>query len=168
MVAAQQCSAHHLAAREDGTCVLCRREPPEARVTLPRRRTGVLIGVALALLLVGSFFRVRKLEADVQAVAHPTQSAAAGPVSIELWGAPWCGGCRRAKAWLDAKGIPYVEYNIDADPDARARLRGFTNVRSIPAWKIDDQILTGFSEEGITNAIAQASAKRARAQAQAL
>ncbi len=32
----------------------------------------------------------------------------------------WCGDCRRAKAWLDERGVPYVEIDVDEDATARA------------------------------------------------
>ncbi len=32
----------------------------------------------------------------------------------------WCSDCKRAKAWLDERGIAYVEIDVDADSDARA------------------------------------------------
>jgi len=146
--------------------VICRRLPLEAQAMYAKPRKGLVTGILLVLLFAGIFARLRRPEAAAQEVAHAPQALAAGRVSIELWGAPWCGVCRRAKAWLDAKGIPYVANNIDADPDARARLRGFPNVRSIPAWKIDDQVFTGFSEESLARIIAEAAAKRTRAQPQ--
>ncbi len=31
---------------------------------------------------------------------------------IRLYTSPSCGSCRKAKAWLDERGIPYVEKNI--------------------------------------------------------
>jgi mycoredoxin len=41
---------------------------------------------------------------------------------ITVYGANWCGDCRRTKRWLDASGTPYTWIDRDADPALRARL----------------------------------------------
>lgn len=43
----------------------------------------------------------------------------ATPTSVILYGADWCGDCRRAKAWLTRSGIDFTE--IDVENDERAR-----------------------------------------------
>jgi len=39
----------------------------------------------------------------------------------QLFGADWCGDCRRTKSWLRRHNVPYVEFDTDADPELRAR-----------------------------------------------
>jgi mycoredoxin len=41
---------------------------------------------------------------------------------ITVYGADWCGDCRRTKRWLDASGTPYTWIDRDADPALRARM----------------------------------------------
>ena len=41
---------------------------------------------------------------------------------ITVYGADWCGDCRRTKRWLEASGTPYTWIDRDADPVLRARL----------------------------------------------
>jgi mycoredoxin len=41
---------------------------------------------------------------------------------ITVYGADWCGDCRRTKRWLQASGTPYTWIDRDADPALRARL----------------------------------------------
>lgn len=31
----------------------------------------------------------------------------------------WCPDCRRARAWLDERGVPYAEIDVDDDDGAR-------------------------------------------------
>jgi mycoredoxin len=41
---------------------------------------------------------------------------------ITVYGADWCGDCRRTKRWLQASGTPYTWIDRDADPALRSRL----------------------------------------------
>lgn len=41
----------------------------------------------------------------------------------------WCGDCRRARAWLDERGIPYVEVDVESDAQARERAAGHNDGR---------------------------------------
>ncbi len=38
--------------------------------------------------------------------------------TIKMYTTPWCGDCRRAKAFLRARGIAYEEINIEESPGA--------------------------------------------------
>ncbi len=40
---------------------------------------------------------------------------------VVLYGADWCGDCRRAKSWLRANAIPFTEVDVAEDERARAR-----------------------------------------------
>ena len=39
--------------------------------------------------------------------------------AIKVYGADWCGDCRRAKSFLDAHGIPFEWIDVQDDPEAR-------------------------------------------------
>lgn len=39
--------------------------------------------------------------------------------TITVYGADWCGDCRRAKRWLQAAGVPWTWIDRDADPAVR-------------------------------------------------
>ncbi|MBW4720081.1 glutaredoxin family protein [Saccharothrix obliqua] len=38
---------------------------------------------------------------------------------IVLYGADWCGDCRRAKAWLRENEVPFTEVDVEHDDVAR-------------------------------------------------
>ncbi len=42
---------------------------------------------------------------------------------IKMYGAPWCGDCRRSKDFLDANKVPYDWIDVDQDPAAKAYVR---------------------------------------------
>jgi glutaredoxin len=51
---------------------------------------------------------------------------------VLMFGADWCGDCRRTKSWLRRNDVPFVAIDTDADPDARGRAAevagGLTNI----------------------------------------
>jgi len=40
---------------------------------------------------------------------------------IVLYGADWCGDCRRAKAWLREHEVPFTDVDVEHDDAARDR-----------------------------------------------
>jgi thioredoxin reductase (NADPH) len=42
---------------------------------------------------------------------------------IKVYGAPWCGDCRRSKDYLDANKVPYEWIDVDQDPAGKAYVR---------------------------------------------
>lgn len=61
----------------------------------------------------------------------PDQPALPTPDIITVYGADWCGDCRRAKRYLEATGIPYRYVDLDLDPVAQ-RLVDDAGIRAIP------------------------------------
>lgn len=55
----------------------------------------------------------------------------ARPATLTMYGAAWCGDCRRSKRLLDARGVDYRYVDLEADPtkadDAHA-ISGRTNI----------------------------------------
>ena len=58
----------------------------------------------------------------------------------------WCGYCVRAKALLDARGLPYEEINLDDDPAFRQTIRDLTGGWTVPQILIDGQPIGGYTE----------------------
>ena len=51
----------------------------------------------------------------------------------ELFGTASCAYTREMREWLEWSGREFVEYNVDADPEARARLRRLVgSVQTVP------------------------------------
>jgi glutaredoxin len=83
-------------------------------------------------------------------------------VKIVVYVTDWCPRCREARAWLEHNRIRHVEYNVDNDTQARARQLKLNPDGSIPTFDIDGQVLIGFGEDYIGNALRKAAEKRAR------
>ena len=65
---------------------------------------------------------------------------------IRVYTTRWCGYCVRAKALLDAKGLPYEEIALDGDPAFRQTLYDLTGRSSVPQILIDGRPIGGYTE----------------------
>jgi glutaredoxin 3 len=80
--------------------------------------------------------------------------------NVVMFSTSWCPVCTRARAFLNANGIPFEERDIDRNPTARDELKRRTGKASIPLLVIDGQQLEpGFSESAVMKAVS-ASLKR--------
>ena len=58
---------------------------------------------------------------------------------IELYGADWCGDCRRSKKLLDTLGVEYAYLEVDKDDDLRDRAVAINGgAQSIPVIVFPD------------------------------
>jgi glutaredoxin len=86
-------------------------------------------------------------------------AAAPSPGTVVVYGADWCDACHQAMAFLKQRGIPAIEKNIEADPEAekemRAKLRraGLRGSSSIPIIDVGGKIFVGFDPRAIEAAV---------------
>jgi glutaredoxin len=71
------------------------------------------------------------------------KQGAAAPPKVLLYYANWCGYCRKAKAHLDRRGVPYEIRNVDVYA-VKKELRAKTGRTGIPVLDIDGRILQGY------------------------
>ena len=57
---------------------------------------------------------------------------------ITMYGADWCGDCRRAKRVLDADGIAYEYIDVDAVADAAQAALAISGRTNIPVIVLPD------------------------------
>jgi len=66
---------------------------------------------------------------------------------IEVYSGDFCPYCVRAKSLLKQRGLAFIEYNVQQDPDKRAEMMKRSNGgRSIPQIFINDQHVGGCDE----------------------
>ncbi|HEY1835229.1 MAG TPA: glutaredoxin family protein [Candidatus Saccharimonadales bacterium] len=70
-------------------------------------------------------------------------------VPITIYSADWCAFCHAAKDYLDKKGIPYVEKNIETDPENARESVDKSGQTGIPVIDIDGTIIIGFDRPKI-------------------
>ena len=51
---------------------------------------------------------------------------------ITMFGADWCGDCRRSKALMDAAGVDYDYIDLVAEPEAAERAQALSGRKNIP------------------------------------
>ena len=57
---------------------------------------------------------------------------------IELYGADWCGDCRRSKRLLDSLGVDYVYLQVDTDDGLKDKAVAIAGRQSIPVIVFPD------------------------------
>ena len=75
-----------------------------------------------------------------------------------IYGAEWCGACRQAGAFLRARGIEFVELDIEHDPAAAAAMRSSAraagvSTSGIPVIDFRGRIIAGFDRDALEEAI---------------
>ncbi len=85
-------------------------------------------------------------------------------VPITLYTTPWCPHCSRARQWLRHNGIPFVERDIEKDPANRRALTALNPRGGVPTIDVDGQVMVGFCEHQVGEAIARAVQRRLQKQ----
>jgi glutaredoxin len=111
-------------------------------------------------------YAVRKVarEALEAAFAKPPSvdepPAVAQSDDVIIYGASWCGACRQAAGYFRQKGVPFVEKDIEKEPQARgemlakAKAQG-VNTRGIPVIDVYGTLLGGFDPRRIDQLLAR-------------
>lgn len=59
--------------------------------------------------------------------------------NIVMYGADWCGDCRRSKAFLERRGVSFTYVDLEERPDEMHEvIRRNDGLRSIPVIVFDD------------------------------
>jgi glutaredoxin len=85
--------------------------------------------------------------------AMPNPAALPVTTTVTVYGADWCGDCRRTKRWLVASGIEWTYIDRDADPEARSMLAD-AGYLAIPVVVLPDgTVLVEPSDEALAQAV---------------
>ncbi|RMG21053.1 MAG: hypothetical protein D6729_01635, partial [Deltaproteobacteria bacterium] len=107
-----------------------------------------------------------KLRREIQAGARVPlgtagDGAQVGPAPAEevvLYGTAWCGYCKKARRWLKRRGIPFVDRDVERDPEAvqelarKARAAGVLP-RGVPVIDVAGELVLGWSPEALEAAV---------------
>ena len=66
---------------------------------------------------------------------------------VIMYSTEWCAYCKKAKKYFARKGIPYTEYDIEKNREAKARYREL-GARGVPVILVGKKRMNGFSEKG--------------------
>ena len=95
----------------------------------------------------GAFVQARGSSLRVTPSRRPQTVPDTAPIPVRevtVYTAPWCGWCRKTLAFLDERGVDYVNKDIEADEDYAAELRDKTGGSAIPFVEIDGSQIHGF------------------------
>lgn len=91
----------------------------------------------------------------IENFVHPSSAVSAqaqATARVTLYATDWCGYCKQTRRFLDSKGIPYTEFDIEKDPAARKAYEALGG-RGIPLIDVNGTLIRGFSPEDILAAL---------------
>lgn len=104
-----------------------------------------ILGLSLLnVILWGGFTNISKVEAG--------QSTSQKNSSVVLYATSWCPYCEKARKFLAANSIKYTEYDIEKSEDGKAQYDKL-GVSGIPVFMIGNQLVRGFDEGELLNAL---------------
>jgi glutaredoxin len=73
---------------------------------------------------------------------------------IVVYCTSWCPDCRRARNWLKANNLDYIEVDIDTNPAASEQVKKWNDGKRItPTFDIGGVIIANFDEPKLINAL---------------
>jgi glutaredoxin len=75
----------------------------------------------------------------------PQTPAATGTAKVRLYTTTWCGYCKRAKAYLQARGTPYQEIDVETSAQGQSEFQALGG-RGVPVILVGNQRMDGYSE----------------------
>ncbi len=91
-------------------------------------------------------------EPPPKAIAQGSKKAQHGNAKVILYSTSWCSVCRAARDYLKAKGIPFIEKDIEKDSSAaaellqKARAAGIST-SGVPVLDVNGTLIQGFDPE---------------------
>lgn len=86
-----------------------------------------------------------------EAAPEPLQRAALADYNeqqkVVMYATSWCPYCQQARNYFREQGIPYVEYDIEKNADAKREYQAFGG-RGIPVIFVGKRRMNGFSVAG--------------------
>lgn len=65
---------------------------------------------------------------------------------VEVYGTSWCPACKAARHFFRSRGIPFDDYDVERDKDARARMDRLGGGSGVPATVIGGKVFRGYSQ----------------------
>jgi glutaredoxin len=78
------------------------------------------------------------LKRPIKSDARPSRA------DVALYTTSWCGVCKQAKAWLSGKQIPFQEYDVENNEQARSDFLAMGG-GGVPVILVGEQRMRGFS-----------------------
>ena len=112
---------------------------------------GVLKKFLLILLLVVVYQNWGKIERVFNPSAVVSEEVRA-KAKVVLYATDWCGYCKATRRFLDQKGIPYQEFDIEKDVNARKAYSALGGA-GIPILDVNGTLLRTYDPDAIMAAL---------------
>jgi glutaredoxin len=85
------------------------------------------------------------------ALAAPADRGSGGSGQVIVYGTSWCGYCKKARAWLTKKGIPFEDKDVEKDEGAARELAVKAQAQhvrptGVPVIDMRGKLVLGFDE----------------------
>ena len=104
--------------------------------------------IMLVVVVYQNWGKIEHLFNPSDAIPAQTQAQA----RVVMYATEWCGYCKQTRRFLDSKGNPYKEYDIEKSTEGRKAYEALGG-RGIPLIDVNGTIIRGFSEEAILAAL---------------
>ncbi|HVY04747.1 MAG TPA: glutaredoxin domain-containing protein [Burkholderiales bacterium] len=102
--------------------------------------------------------KAKKLDLKINSISGPPVISAfsgtaasadrATAAKVKLYTATWCGYCKRAKAYLQARKTPFQDFDVENSVQGRSEFKALGG-RGIPVILVGDQRMDGYSQEAL-------------------
>ncbi|UXY13625.1 hypothetical protein N8I74_09825 [Chitiniphilus purpureus] len=107
---------------------------------------AVGLGAGYAAVQGAAWFKSRPETGDYQAY-YPDPS-----VKVVLYGTAWCPYCAKARAYLKARNVAYLDLDVEKQPDARRQFEQLGG-NSFPLVLIGNRKIAGFDPDQFDSAL---------------
>ncbi|MFL1513915.1 NrdH-redoxin [Pseudomonas prosekii] len=104
--------------------------------------------ILLVVVVYQNWGKIERLIHPTQGVSEQTQAKA----NVVLYATDWCGYCKLTRRFLDSKGIPYQEFDIEKNPEARKAYEALGG-RGIPLIDVNGTLIRGYDPDQILAAL---------------
>lgn len=104
-------------------------------------------------LIVAALVLVQEWDRITVAFVQPESIPGVGPGDVVLYATSWCGYCEKTRQFLRARGVPFVEHDIERSAEGRRQYQAL-NGRGVPLLVIrGTMIVHGYSPKEILRAL---------------
>jgi glutaredoxin-like YruB-family protein len=120
-----------------------------------------LLTLLIAIAIISATLQANATIGKDQSPINPKAKIVLQYPRIVLYSVSWCPHCRAAKEYFTHNNIPFINRDVELDPQAMEELTQKYKSQAVPVIVIGDdgKILKGFNEESVGNAIKEMQGK---------
>jgi glutaredoxin 3 len=74
-------------------------------------------------------------------------------VMVKVYSIPECPWCKKVKAYLNSKNVPFTSIDVETDAAGRQELAKLSPEMNVPVLEIDGRVIIGFDKEQIDDCL---------------